>query len=118
MIKHTELPDLPTGLLDQARVDRPIAPREERHQADWMPDTGVDDDLLELILACGHLTPAGLEEYDGPPKNHASRRCSTLVNYGLLVRVVDGGLYRISELGLRYLAGRVNANQLRGPGSG
>jgi len=80
-----------------------------RKQADWMVPS--DDRILELIRDHGNLTPSAIEAKGGPVRQYASERCSTLADYGLLVRV-HRGLYGITDSGRAYLDEELDAAEL------
>lgn len=80
-----------------------------RQSADWMDP--VDDRILELFRERGNLNPAAIEQFGVTSANHASRRCSLLARYGLLVRIAPG-LYAITDAGLAYLDERLDASEL------
>ncbi|UIO98921.1 PhiH1 repressor [Halobaculum sp. CBA1158] len=80
-----------------------------RQAADWMVPS--DDRILELVRQHGNLTPKAIEDFGGPVRQHASTRCSTLAEYGLLIRV-HRGLYGITDEGRAYLDEELDANTL------
>jgi Mn-dependent DtxR family transcriptional regulator len=80
-----------------------------RQRADWMVPS--DDQILELLDDHKHLTPKGIEHYGGPSSGHAHDRCSVLVDYGLVERVVQG-LYKLTEEGEKYLNEEIDASDL------
>ena len=82
---------------------------EMRESADWM--TPSDDRILELIREYGNLTPTAIEDFGGPVRQHASRRCAKLAKYGLLKRV-HRGLYGITDEGRAYLDEELDASEL------
>lgn len=77
--------------------------------AEWMDP--ADDDILELmredhIFAPDHISDEGVCR--GP---HASYRCRELTKRGLLNKQAVG-MYDITDLGERYLAGEVDPSEL------
>jgi len=80
-----------------------------RESADWMVPS--DDRILELIREHGNLTPKAIEAFGGPVRQHASRRCAKLTEYGLLNRVYRG-LYGITDTGEAYLDEELDAGEL------
>ena len=84
-----------------------------RQPAEWMQP--VDDRILELFREHGNLTPAAVEEFGGPSRDHASRRCRELARYGLLKRMVTG-LYTLSADGEAYLDEQLDASTLEQSG--
>lgn len=80
-----------------------------RESADWMVPS--DDRILELIREHGNLTPKAIEAFGGPVRQHASRRCAKLAEYGLLERVYRG-LYGITDEGEAYLDEELDASDL------
>lgn len=85
-------------------------PEDVRQRADWMAPT--DDAILELIEEEGNLTPQAIEDFGVSVADHAGKRCSTLAKYGLLERI-SRGLYRLTDKGEGYLAGDVDASELK-----
>lgn len=80
-----------------------------RQPAEWM--TPSDDRILELIREHGNLTPKAIEHFGGPVRQHASRRCSKLADYGLLNQIYRG-LYGITDQGEAYLDEELDASTL------
>ena len=83
-----------------------------RPRVAWM--TGADDRILEFFeehrIA---LSPATLTHHLDYSKTHINNRMRKLADEGFLERVPDvRGLYRITDLGLAYLAGEVEAEEL------
>lgn len=82
---------------------------EMRQSAEWM--TPSDDRILELIREHGNLTPIAIDDFGGPVRQHASRRCAKLAEYGLLQRV-HRGLYGLTDEGRAYLDEELDASEL------
>jgi predicted transcriptional regulator len=80
-----------------------------RDRAEWM--NPVDDQILELLEEEGNMTPRGVEHFGVTVSDHAGDRLSKLAEYGLVERITRG-LYRITDEGLRYLEGNLNASTL------
>lgn len=83
-----------------------------RPRVSWM--TGADDRILEFFeehqIA---LAPATLTYHLDYSKTHINNRMRKLAEEGLLEKVPDiRGLYRITDLGLSYLAGETEAEEL------
>ena len=84
-----------------------------RPRADWM--TKADDHILELLseagIAANPATIAFNIDYDG---GYVAHRCRELADYDLISRVHETkAMYRISDLGERYLGGDVDADELK-----
>jgi len=85
-----------------------------REPADWM--TRSDDRILDTIEAEGNMTPLALSSEGERPRlditrNWAGQRCRLLVEYGLLERL-EKGLYGITDDGMAYLEGDLDASEL------
>jgi predicted transcriptional regulator len=80
-----------------------------RKRADWMRP--VDEHILEVMRDEGNMTPNALEMMDVTVANYASNRLSKMAQYGLVERVVQG-LYRITDDGVAFLNGELDASQL------
>ena len=81
-----------------------------RPRVDWM--TQGDERIMEFlqekdIVASAAVIGANID-YTG---EYVSRRCRKLTDAGLLQRV-DASNYRLTELGERFLDGRVEAQEL------
>lgn len=79
--------------------------------------TRADDAILELLheagIAANPATIAYNIDYD---RSYVSRRCRTLSEHGLVKRVDEAkAMYRIEELGSRYLNGDVEKSVLEPP---
>lgn len=82
-----------------------------RPRVEWMNQT--DDRILEILDESGLiLSPAVIAinlEYN---RSWVSRRISKLVDAGL-VETINEGYYQITDLGLDYLSGELNDEELR-----
>lgn len=83
-----------------------------RPRVEWM--TRADDFILELLQEAGiSANPSTIAfniDYD---RRYVSQRCRELAENGLLKRVdEDKAMYRITELGERYLAGEVDITEI------
>lgn len=77
--------------------------------AEWM--TPVDDDILELMCEDHIFDPDHIEEEGVCRSPDAAYRCRELSKRGLLKK--QGiGMYDITEVGERYLAGEVDPSEL------
>lgn len=84
-----------------------------RPRADWM--TKADDHILELLseagIAANPATIAFNIDYDG---GYVAHRCRELAGHDLISRVHETkAMYRITDLGERYLCGEVNIEELK-----
>lgn len=77
--------------------------------AEWM--TPVDDDILEVMRETHNFAPKHVEEADVCRGPDAAYRCRELAKRGLLKKQAIG-MYDITELGERYLAGEVDPSEL------
>ena len=85
-----------------------------RQPANWMVRS--DDRILETIQEEGNMTPLALSEEGERPRlditrNWAGQRCRKLAEHGLLLRL-EKGLYGITDQGLGYLNGDLDASTL------
>jgi len=81
-----------------------------RKRGDWMKPT--DDQILEILGDSGLvLTPTVVAFNAGFDRSHVNRRLSEFVEKGLVTRV-ERGKYEISDKGLGYLSGDVDASEL------
>jgi len=85
-----------------------------RQPAEWMMP--IDDRILEMVYEERHMTPLalsreGLIERLDIGRKHANNRCRKLTEYGLLTRF-DRGLYEITDEGIAYLDGELDASTL------
>jgi len=100
-------------------VNRPSGD-QMRQSAEWMSQP-ADDRILEVIREEGNMTPLALSR-DGREsridigRKWAGERCRELAKHGLL-RVVDKGLYAITDEGFAYLDEELNASTLEPNGS-
>lgn len=87
-----------------------------RMPADWM--AYADERIMEFLAENGNHQPGAITEklgliggdLDFHP-GYIGRRCRTLAEYGLLQNV-GGGVYSITDEGLAYLAGELDASEL------
>lgn len=77
--------------------------------AGWMDP--ADDEILEVMTENHVFAPDHIEEEDVCRGPHAAYRCRELAERGLLDRQAIG-MYDITELGERYLAGEVDPSDL------
>ena len=77
--------------------------------AEWMDP--VDEELLRLLRDEELFMPDQLAEELEPRAPHVAYRCRELAKYGLTTKHAMG-MYDISDLGERYLAGEVDPNEL------
>lgn len=87
-----------------------------RKHADWM--VIVDERILEFIDEQGNHQPAQITAELGAAgggmnyhEKYVGRRCRKLADYGLL-RNIGNGVYKLTETGVQYLAGKVDASEL------
>lgn len=83
-----------------------------RQPAEWMVPS--DDRILELLHEEGNLTPRAVEDFGGPVSGHASDRLPVLTEAGLVTKI-SHGLYRITDDGVAYLDGELDASVLPDP---
>ncbi|MFW6434814.1 MAG: hypothetical protein ACOCY1_00390 [Halovenus sp.] len=81
-----------------------------------------DDRILDTIESEGNMTPLALSREGEHPRldisrNWAGQRCRLLVEAGLLERL-ERGLYGITDDGLAYLRGELDASTLPPPDDG
>lgn len=72
----------------------------------------ADDLILELLEEEGQYTPSIIADKLEYSAEHVNRRCRALQNFGLL-RNIRRGLYQITEDGEAYLAGELDASELK-----
>lgn len=75
----------------------------------WMAPP--DDDILEAMRDDDVFAPDHIDERGICRGPHAATRCRELAAYGLLERRMPG-VYDITDLGERYLAGEVDPSDL------
>lgn len=85
-----------------------------RQPAEWM--TAADDRILEVMEDEGNMTPLALSREGRQPRidlspDWAGQRCRKLAEYGL-VDALEKGLYGITDDGLAYLDGDLDATEL------
>ncbi|NKE35027.1 hypothetical protein GWG54_04185 [Natronococcus sp. JC468] len=76
---------------------------------EWMDP--VDEELLRLLRDEDVFMPDQLAEEVEPRAPHVAYRCRELTKYGLATKHAMG-MYGISDLGERYLAGEVDPSEL------
>jgi ArsR family transcriptional regulator, cadmium/lead-responsive transcriptional repressor len=81
--------------------------------AEWM--ASIDEELLRLLQDEEIFTPDQLAEAVEPRAPQVAYRCRELTKYGLVTKHAMG-MYDISELGERYLAGEVDPSELEPDG--
>lgn len=86
-----------------------------RPRISWM--TRADDAILELLQESGiTANPSTIAYNIDYDRSYVSRRCRTLSEHGLVERVDEAkAMYRIAELGARYLEGEVKKSTLEPP---
>ncbi|AGB39085.1 hypothetical protein [Natronococcus occultus] len=77
--------------------------------AEWMAP--IDEELLELLRDEELFMPDQLAEEVEPRAPHVAYRCRELAKYGLATKHAMG-MYDLSELGERYLAGDIDPSEL------
>lgn len=82
-----------------------------RPRVEWM--VPADDRILDTLAEIAPLamSPAGLAFATEYEQSYVARRCRELANRGLIDRPGDKMLYRITELGERYLSGEVEPTE-------
>ena len=80
-----------------------------RQRAEWMRP--ADDVILEYVRDAGEVPPAVIARNIDTHRNYAGQRCLELADYGLLENL-DGGYYRLTDLGREYLNEELDANEL------
>ena len=84
-----------------------------RASADWM--SIWDDRILEFISENngGSVGEIADHELIRVSQAHVSRRCKRLADHSLL-RPLGNGVYMITETGMKYLDGELDAEELNG----
>lgn len=77
--------------------------------AEWMAPP--DEDILEAMCDEDVFTPDHIDDEGICRGPHAATRCRKLAEYGLLEKHAMG-MYDITDLGERYLAGEVDPTEL------
>ncbi|WP_058366536.1 winged helix-turn-helix domain-containing protein [Haloparvum sedimenti] len=82
-----------------------------RKSADWM--TIWDDRILEIIREEGPMSPTPLSNHDyiRIGKSGVSKRLNRMKDHGL-VQELGNGVYSITEKGVSYLDGEIDASDL------
>lgn len=82
-----------------------------RYSADWM--TLADERILEAFYEVEVGTPTEISkaDYVTVSPSQISRRCKVLMEYGLLKRH-GRGVYSLTDLGVDYLQGDLDASEL------
>jgi hypothetical protein len=91
--------------------DREVLAREARMTGSWM-ETPLDDELLETLDLGLALTTSRIARETGTDVKRAANRLQLLVGYGL-VRPVGKTFVTLTEDGLRYLQGSLDADDLQ-----
>jgi len=82
-----------------------------RQPGNWM-QLPSDERILEVLYSSDLvLSPAVIEKNIDKSREQINRRLSVLVEYGLVTRV-DRGYYEISDRGVEYLSGDLDADDL------
>ena len=82
-----------------------------RQRAEWMRP--IDDLILEFLHNGCNFRPVDIAEEINRDRQYVGTRCRLLTEYGLLEQAgAIPGLYTITDTGLGYLGGDVNASQL------
>jgi hypothetical protein len=95
---------MPTG-------DRDVLPRNDRMRGSWM-ETPLDDEVLECLDLGLALTTSRLARETGTDVKRVANRLQLMVGYGL-VRPVGDTFVTLTESGLRYLQGSLDAGDLQ-----
>lgn len=76
----------------------------------------ADDRLLEYLLDHGPASPSKIVSHEriDMSRTHANTRLSIMAETEL-VEMVGNGVYRITEVGEEYLAGKIDARDLEEP---
>ena len=82
-----------------------------RKPAEWM-QMPTDDRILEALESGLRLTPAVIGENIDRSRQHVTRRLSELTERGF-VEKPKRGYYEITDRGRAYLAGELDANDLK-----
>ncbi|WP_132059749.1 transcriptional regulator [Halorussus amylolyticus] len=83
-----------------------------RKPGDWM-QLPIDERILEALESSGMiLSPAVIAKNIEKSRDEVNRRLSVLVDYGFVERV-ERGYYVVSERGEQYLAGELDAEELK-----
>lgn len=71
-----------------------------------------DERILEVLHSSNLvLSPAVIGKNIDATRVHVNRRLSVLVEYGMVTRI-ERGYYEITDLGVQYLEGKIDANEL------
>lgn len=88
-----------------------VSENEMRQRAEWM--SPADDPILETASDIGNVTPGLLADETGYSREHCTKRCRELLEYGLLEYVHEpSGLYRLTDDGRAYLYESLDATQI------
>lgn len=71
----------------------------------------TDDRILEVLESVFRLMPAVIGENIDRSRQHVTRRLSELTERGFVERP-KRGYYEITDIGRRYLAGEIDADQV------
>ena len=81
-----------------------------RPRVDWM--TQADERVLEFLYEKDIVaSPSVIAANINYTQEYLSRRCRKLTDAGLLQRI-DASNYRVTDLGERFLAGEIDAEEL------
>jgi DNA-binding IclR family transcriptional regulator len=88
-----------------------------RESGTWM--TIWDDRILEILREEGPKSVGELTKHPNIRISHSqvSRRCGTLAEHGMLDAFANG-VYDITEQGLRYLDGELDAEEIENENNG
>ncbi len=81
-----------------------------RRPADWMTNS-ADDRILEYLRDSDHAPPKEIADTARFHPEYIGERCRKLRDHGLLQNL-GRGLYRITDLGERYLSGDAGPSEL------
>ncbi|MDF9744705.1 transcriptional regulator [Natrinema salsiterrestre] len=81
-----------------------------RQPGEWM-QLPTDERILEILDSGLLLSPQVIAKNIDKSRVHVNRRLSVLVDYGLVTRV-ERGYYEIDDLGMQYLEGELDADDL------
>jgi hypothetical protein len=91
--------------------DRDVLARDARMSGSWM-ERPLDDELLESLDIGVAMTTSRIARENGTDVKRVANRLQMLVGYGL-VRPVGPTFVTLTEDGLRYLQGSLDADALQ-----
>ncbi|WP_165383945.1 transcriptional regulator [Natrinema altunense] len=81
-----------------------------RQPGEWM-QLPTDERILEILESGLLLSPQVIAKNIDKSRVHVNRRLSVLADYGMVTRV-ERGYYEIDDLGVAYLEGQLDADDL------